>query len=94
MIITYEEWMDKFIPMMAPSGDRPLDMDPRVNESFTYKDLTDAVAARKVWTLVKEEGRQFLLQGYHFINCLEHYVCTNAYDPQYDYEIEMCDQCD
>ena len=88
-VMDYHDWVERYRPILE--NGRQKDYDPRVCDDMTYDKLDELIKSRKVWTLVETDSESFdslvVLNGFHRVNRLEHYVCQLSYEA--DQQIEV-----
>jgi hypothetical protein len=95
--VTEDEWIERFKPLPAPSGDGGFDF----GDGSTLLDWTkpvdaailDAADPACVWTVVDGDEGPAIVCGRHFVNRLG-YIVTEVPTPSEDLEIVMDDDFD
>lgn len=100
--MTYDEWFLKYKPIPNP---QPNGMN-YVNElgETTYgafdnyddndREMLLSVKPNQIWTLTNEDNHDYLLNGIHFINRMEHYICEVPFEDNLEVCIDMGCCCD
>jgi hypothetical protein len=80
MILNYEEWVDKYNPILNSIND---------NASFegllweTYGEEVKKVLSyprEQVWTLIEVDDNMIVIPGYHLVNRLGYFITDIPYD--------------
>ena len=74
MIITYEEWEEKYKPIKNKRGD--IAFDTHNEEDIKFLRDNQSKDALNIWTLVDSDDGEslFIDPGYRFVNRLEYYI--------------------
>ena len=81
--MTESEWLDKYMPLKVPegipSGGWSFDNEDDSGD-LLFETYGDAITELKkydnkfVWTLIEEDGEQFVIEGYHLVNRLGYFI--------------------
>lgn len=74
--LTYDQWVEKFRPVMEEGNYRPKDMwiDAKSMQRLMNTDFNNTI-----WTLVEDNDEMFIIQGLAVVNRLEVFECEVAF---------------
>ena len=85
MLITYEEWEEKYKPINNPRGG-DIAFDTHNEEDIKFLRDNQSKDALNIWTLVDgDDGKLFIDSGYRFVNRLEYYITEVSRKSKEDY---------
>jgi len=56
-----------------------IDIDPRVNEDYTWDDLSRINNEKRLWTQLDCDGTPFMAPGYHYVNRMAYHETKKPY---------------
>lgn len=92
--LTEDQWIEEYKPVQNPLvDDAPWDgcMFETYGEELEY---VRTAFPDKIWTLVEAEGKQYIVEGFHYVNRLGYFITSKAAIPNEQYEIEIEDLTD
>jgi hypothetical protein len=76
--VTYDEWVEKYQPEqnMIVMGDRGFEntLFETYGPELDYVQTIRGRAPARIWTLLEEDGRQWISSSYHYINRIGYFI--------------------
>jgi len=92
-LLTEDQFAEQFTPLvnvLNPDASYSFGDDGCLYETYGAElDHICGADPRHIWTLVEEDGRQFILSGWHFVNRLGYFLTARAWPDAADYLIPV-----
>lgn len=100
--MTYDHWLKTYKPIPNPRPNGMNYVNALGDETYgsfdSYndedKEILSAIPANRVWTLTNEDNHDYLLNGVHWINRMEYYICEIPFEDDLEVCIDLGCCCD